>query len=382
VREYVPFTLLLRRVHGSNNSQGDANSVVNQVQSNSLSASNVAIIVTVSIIGTAILSTLSSCFILRYRRKRRSARGEEAPVGNKKTYEKPVAVRGSPSPRFPRFGRDSGSSTESFKLPRLSPLVQPKKAQREEQKNIGYATSNYSDKAEKGSRVMSDANEKLSDSEDMQPSAFRLQKKNGVSSATTVRLIRVGSEKGKANSSTDAQQSETRPPPLPLPVTVAPDKSSEHAPTSVSSQPTMQSTSTAPNIITQPLKAKEPPPEQQRMSTRSTRDLEAEMPGWRPPIRSTMTSSQNRFRFRDSSDLESGEPTPTDMSGSLRRPKNAGASFATFPRIRNEPPPRRESMMNRGRPSLNSTAARLRGDDRGLGNRTIVRSSRNIFDDR
>ncbi|KAI3327978.1 hypothetical protein HD806DRAFT_344540 [Xylariaceae sp. AK1471] len=399
---------------------GDANSLAEQVRSNSISASNVAIITTASIVGTAILSTVSSCLFLRYRRKRRASRREEAPASNEKTYDKPVAVRGSLSPRFPRFGRGSGSPLDNFKLPRLSPLVQSKRARREEENNIGFADSDYSDQAGNTKQNLSDEdNNKLNNMDGMQPATFRLQKNNGVSSATTVRLIRVGSEKGKANSYTDDQQARTEP--MPASLVAAPDRPPKQTPVSIPSQPTTQSLPQANTIITQPPKTTESPSEPRRVSVRSTRNLDDEMPGWRPPMRSTVTS-QNRFRFRDSSDIESGEPTPTDLgissplntnisslrmsrpanvqkqndsdkTLSSRRPKNAGASFATFPRVRNEP--LRESMLNRGRPNLNlnGIGARLRVEEErrrkelaeignARGNRESVRSSRAMFSDR
>ncbi|KAI8631033.1 hypothetical protein F5Y19DRAFT_43230 [Xylariaceae sp. FL1651] len=403
--------------------RGDADSLVNQVRSNSVSASNVAIIVTVSIVGTAILSTVSSFFVLRYRRKR-YARGEEASAGKWNLYEKPVAVRGSLSPRFPRFGRGSGSPMDNFKLPSLSPLVRPKRAQNEEQLNIGFATSDYSDQAEKSNSLTSNTQKKAGEGEGGQPPSFRLQKTNGISSATSVRLIRVGSDKGKANSDEDAQQPTTNAiPPLQVGTT---NQLQEPTFVPAPSQPPTQSLSQTPAIITQPPKAKEPAPERRRVSIRPTRDVDLEIPGGRPSMGSTITS-QNRLRFRDSSDVESTEPTPTSLgtamtslrntnTASLRmsrptsmqaqnnrnendsdktplpRPRNAGATFATFPKVRNEPP--RESMVNRGRPSLKGVTTRVKGEEErrrralgeaesgGVESRSSVRNSRDIFNGR
>ncbi|KAI1753878.1 hypothetical protein F4782DRAFT_73949 [Xylaria castorea] len=359
--------------------RGDAASPVEQARSSSVSATTLAIIIVVSIVGTAILSTVSTYFLLRYRRKKRSTRGEKALASN----ERPVAVRGSPSPRFPRFGRGSKPTVDEFKLPSLSPLVRSKKAQREARDNSSSAASGYSDQEENISPK--------SDIDGVQPSIFRLQKDNGVNSATTVRLIRVGSEKGKARSSMEIPQTMTEPTP-PLPMVSIPYQSLKPTLVSTQNQSTTQSPSQTNPIITQPPKSKEPSHEERRVSTRSTRTFDTEKPGWRPSVRLTATDP-NRFRFRDSSDLESGEPTPTNLDtrllsspktlslrtprasnvqGQMNRgdfnrttpsglPKNGKGTFATFPRIRN--PPVRESMMNRGRPKLTDSTARSRGEE-------------------
>ncbi|KAI1425544.1 hypothetical protein F5Y12DRAFT_359717 [Xylaria sp. FL1777] len=365
---------------------GDTNSQVNQVQSNSVSASNVAIITTVSIVGTAILSTLSSYFFLRYRQRKRSSRAEEALPDKGKKYEKPIAVRGSVSPRFPRFGGSFRSPMNDFRLPSLSPLVQSKTAEREAPNNIGSAVSDYSGRTE--SR---DAPRSAGDMDGKQPSPFRLQKNNGVSSATAVRLIRVGSEKSKAE---DVQLAATEPIPPP-PVITTSDQSPKITPIPMFNQATPQFPSQTTTIITQPPRVKGSFSEERRVSGRSTRNSNTGTPGWRPPTLSTETN-RNRFTFRDSSDMESVEPTPTNLdmasplpnndtlslrvqrpanlqarvssgSGGFNRtasygqPKNGAGTFATFPRIRNEQ--ERESMINRGRPNLNGRSVRLRRDE-------------------
>ncbi|TRX92865.1 hypothetical protein FHL15_006271 [Xylaria flabelliformis] len=364
--------------------RGDTTSPVEQTRSSSVSATTLAIIIVVSIVGTAILSTVATYLLLRYRRKKRATRGEKALADN----ERSIAVRGSPSPRFPRFGGGSGSTVDEFKLPRLSPLLRSKKAEQEARDNSGSAASGYSDQEESISSKQDEI-----DLDDAQP--FRLQKDNGVSSATTVRLIRVGSEKGKARSSIDIQPTIPEPTP-PLPMVAIPYQSLKPTLISTQNQPTTQSPSQAETIITQPPKSKEPPTEERRVSTRSTGTSDTEKPGWRPSIRPSVrltATDPNRFRFRDSSDLESGEPTPTNPTtrlssnpntlslrtprtsnppGQMNRrdfrrtappgqPKNGKGTFATFPRIRNEPP--RESMMNRGRPRLENRPVRLRGDE-------------------
>jgi hypothetical protein len=275
---------------------------------------------------------------------------------------------------------------DNFKLATLSPLIRAKKAQRE-QKKIGLAASDYGDQSERSSKSpSSEIDYKRNNADGAQSSTtFRLQKDNGVSSATTVRLIRVGSEKGKGNAFTPNQKTGIEPMPPP-PTTIASDGPSKQASVSVPDPaptgPVVQSSSRVnPIVLSQPPKPKDTSSEQQRQSTRAP---EAESPGWRPSIRSTI-ASRNRFKFRDSSDMESEEPTPTnpgpdadtenlrvprasnlfpranesDGSSTLpKRPKNAGASFATFPRVREGP--RRESMINRGRPVLRP---RIRGNE-------------------
>ncbi|KAI1737117.1 hypothetical protein F4680DRAFT_468347 [Xylaria scruposa] len=363
----------------------DTNSPVEQSRPSSVSSTTLAIIIVVSVVGTAILSTVSTYLLLRYRRKRRSIREEKALADNERT----VAVRGSPSPRFPRFGGGPGSTADGFKLPRLSLALRSKKAQREARYDSGSAASGYSDQEESISSKQDE-----SDLDGAQ--TFRLQKDNGVSSATTVRLIRVGSDKGKARSSIDIQPSIPEPTP-PLPMVSIPYQSLKPTLVSTQNQPTTQPPPQAETIITQPPKSKEPPQEERRVSAPLTGTSDAEKAGWRPSIRPSVrltATDPNRFRFRDSSDLESGEPTPTNLDNtrllsspntlSLRtprtsnppgqmnrsdfrrtappgQPKNGKGTFATFPRIRNQPP--RESMMNRGRPRLENRPVRLRGDE-------------------
>ncbi|KAI0101868.1 hypothetical protein GGR51DRAFT_305695 [Nemania sp. FL0031] len=389
-----------------------------QAQSNSISTTTFAIIIVVSIIGTAILTVISSCLFLRYRRKKRSSR-RGVFESNEKSFDKPIAVRGSLSPPSPRFGGSSRSRMDNFKLPTLSPLLQSKKAQREARKNIGFASSEYSggeEEAGMAKQFTNDADSKLDDADSTQPSKFRLQKNNGVSSATTVRLIRVGSDNRKSSASMNPPKNVTEPMPPP-PVVTAPDPTPKTAPISTPNQPSTsaQSSLQPSTIITQPPKAKEPPPpEDRRVSSRSIRSNDTETPGWRPPMRLTAASA-NRFTFRDSSDMESNAPTPTNPStmppppntnrpsfplsrqsnmlpgrasgsgtaylnraaSTTGRPKNGAGTFATFPRTRAEPPrqsmpapresaPRengsrenamRESVMNRGRPNRNYSGA-------------------------
>ncbi|KAI1769628.1 hypothetical protein GGR53DRAFT_9408 [Hypoxylon sp. FL1150] len=385
--------------------RGDASSIVTQVQSNSVSGTNVAIIVTVSVVGTAILTAIGSYFIVRYRRKKRRDReGIATPVintSNEKQYEKPIAVRGTTpgSPRFTPFGGGTGYPMDKFKLPdlTLSPFLR-KKTNEDGRSSIGFARSGYNSPMSGGPG--SDA-----DVYGVSPTSFRLQKKdNSIRSATSVRLIRVGSNtKGKAKAQEEDQKALLSPilspaPPLPA-QTPAPPAQPEQIvipqfpspPQTPASQPQPQ-LQPPPQIQRRPVEPPSPAPDAPPIAaptptaTRASRaSLASEPPN---PVRrtATMASTQSRLRFRDSSDVESAEPSPmpedrtattTSMrntnTASLRstgttpsgRPKNAGpASFATFPRIRDSPPrgSAAEAILNRSR-GLSGVAVKLREEE-------------------
>ncbi|KAI0439771.1 hypothetical protein F4803DRAFT_25593 [Xylaria telfairii] len=348
---------------------GGANSSVGQALPGSVSPAVLAVAIIVSIIGTAILSVLSTFLLLRYRRKKKPDREDNPPENNERTYEKPVAVRGTLSPRFPRFSRGIRTTIDEFKLPSLSPLLRSMKARRETRNITSSAASGYTDEDEDEENMSSnrDASEDSGG-----PSMFRLQKDAGVTSATAVRLIRVGSDKSRARSSMDIQQTITESIP-PLPMVAVPYESLRRVPVPSHYEPTIQPSSQIDTTVTQPPKSREP------VSARSTGNFDTGSPGWRPSVRLT-TTDPNRFRFRDSSDLESGEPTPTkvDVSRSSStshipsirssrttsgpwpsnrgtippgQPKNGRGTFATFPRIRTDLVKERESVMSRGRPN-------------------------------
>ncbi|KAI1210312.1 uncharacterized protein F4807DRAFT_60104 [Annulohypoxylon truncatum] len=406
--------------------RGDANSIVSQVQSNSVSGTNVAIIVTASVVGTAILTAIASYFVARYRRKKRRS-GEPLvrainPNNEKQQYgtpyEKPVAVRGSiasPSLRFTPFGGGTGYPMDKFKLPDLglSPFLKKKTNEASPSfSDIGFARSNYSPRD--GSRDGAFAGPSNSSNDDVygvSPTSFRLQKENSVKSATSVRLIRVGSNKGKANEEDEKallSPLASPPPPLPAQVSTAPVASvlarvpvpvavTVPVPVQAQPQPVESLSPVEPQLA-------EPPPAAVR-AVRNSETPEDPEPEPAPIKRSgtastaytmnTMTSQQ-RLRFRDSSDIESAEPSPAtgawrrsrsatvssmrntntaslrtnttspESVGSQsppRRPKNAGpTSFATFPRVRDGPPrgSAAEAIINRGRSGLNGVTARLR----------------------
>ncbi|KAI0837306.1 hypothetical protein F5Y06DRAFT_86395 [Hypoxylon sp. FL0890] len=387
--------------------RGDANSIVTQVQSNSVSATNVAIIVTASVVGTAILTGIASCLIVRCRRKKRRDREGLATAittnSEKQSYDKPIAVRGtlgSSSPRFTPFGGGTGYPMDKFKLPdlTLSPFLRKKtNGGSPSVSDIGFARTIYSPRDAEAS-----AND---DVYGVSPTSFRLQKDNSVRSATSVRLIRVGSggkDKGKATE--EDQKALLSPiassPALPAQMPAA-STAPAPVPVSVPVQPQPQSQPVEPSSPAEP-QITEPPP----AATRSIRNSEPlEDPAPNPaPIKRTSTegkmntmTSQQRLRFRDSSELESPESSPADWRRSStsrmatmtsmrntntaslrtatpgsdgsegtqsppRRPKNAGASFATFPRVRNGPPrgSAAEAIINRGRAGLSGVTARIR----------------------
>ncbi|KAI1118154.1 hypothetical protein F5Y14DRAFT_299711 [Nemania sp. NC0429] len=269
--------------------RGDTNSPLEQGRPSSVSISSLAIIIVVSIIGTLILSTVSSCLVLRCRRKRRSSHRAEAMEGHGKFDKRPIAVRGPPSPRFPGLSRDPMASMDDFRLPRL-PLLRSKKSQHEARNSIGSAAS---------------LNEKSGGAK--QPPIFRLQKTNGVTSATAIRLIRVGGEKGNTNTYTDIHQN------IPAPrVATTSTPSQDAAFISASNQPGTQPPLRNNATITQPTKSPKSPSRGQRISILSTYSPDTENANWRSTRRIEKATSRDRFRFRDSSDFESSGSTPTD----------------------------------------------------------------------
>ncbi|KAI1495574.1 hypothetical protein F5X99DRAFT_122988 [Biscogniauxia marginata] len=354
--------------------RGDATSFVQQVQSNSVSGTNVAIIVSVAVVGTAFLSTLGSCLVVRYKRKKKRGREGEAAAGTvtPRLSEKPIAIRGSPlgTPRFTPFGGGTGYPMDKLKLPALSPLIKRKKVNGGGD-IVGFATSDFT--AESSNRD-SDANVNSTP----EPS-FRFQKPKGIQKATSVRLIRVGSEKNKAREE-DEQALIDHVPSPPSPVFQEPRIVPEPQPPQPRQQPISPPSPApvepvAPPEITQPPATQQStaePPQQRIPSIHDSTTL--------APVRSTL-NSQKRLRFRDSSDIESAEPTPIGWRQSLsasvgntltsmrntntaslrttpdnnaaqqqpRWPKNAGASFATFPKVRNGPAT--GSIMSRARSS-------------------------------
>ncbi|OTB13489.1 hypothetical protein K445DRAFT_24661 [Daldinia sp. EC12] len=375
--------------------KGDTNSAVSQVQSNSVSGTNIAIIVTVSVVGTAILTAIASYFIVRYRRKKRRRREVLATAAsyNESQYEKPIAVRGTPgTPRFTPFGGGTGYPMDKFKLPdlSLSPFLR-KKTNEGSPSEIGFAQSVYSNNDGKVS-VNGDVY-------GVSPASFRLQKDNSIKSATSVRLIRVGSNNNKGKEKVKEEDQRALLSPILSPASSLPRETptARRAPVVASTPP--QSQPPSPASPTPPVSPARSGVTQPRpAAARPIRSSDpVEEPDVTPVIPMTTMTSQNRLRFRDSSEVESAEPSPvnwrlstartaaatnlmrntntaslrmttTSMSGSdngqspPRRPKNAGASFATFPKVRNGPPKgsAAEAIVNRNRTGLSSVTTRLR----------------------
>lgn len=286
-----------------------------QVQSNSISGTNVAIIVAAAVVGTAILTTAASCLIVRYRRKKRRDReGLGAAINNnEKQYEKPMAVRGSigsPSPRFTPFGGGTGYPMDKFKLPdlTLSPFLK-RKTNAESPSEIGFARSSFN--------IRDVGRSPSSDVYGVSPTSFRLQKDSSVKSATSVRLIRVGSTaKGKEKAREEDQKALLSPvlspaPPLPTQTPSAPTE-----PVAVGAPPVRQPQPVVPSPPASPVESIAAPPP---AATRFIRNSEAREPDVDPVRRTATMSSQNRLRFRDSSDVESAEPSPAGWRLSAAR---------------------------------------------------------------
>lgn len=362
--------------------RGDASSGATQAQSNSISTTTLAIIITASVVGTAILTAIAVFSIVRYRRKKRGGREAEVPTiatndREVQQYERPIAVREtleSAIPRFTPFGGGTGYPMDKFNLPDLSltPFLK-KKTNEETPSTVGFARNSYP--STDGGEVPAS-----NDVYGVSPTSFRLQKENNIKRATSVRIIRVGSTKGKAKASEDQRALLSPTPSIPRVPTPSSFAESTQEPALIS--PEIQQQFPDP-----PSPAKPPPAELPPVATRPVQDPEMEEPGLGPMKHTTTMNSQQRLRFRDSSDVESAEPSPASWQASAapsamrntntaslraitdgsdlspsRRPKNAGASFATFPRVRNGPPKgsAAEAILNRNRIGLDGITARAR----------------------
>ncbi|KAI0198730.1 hypothetical protein F4808DRAFT_462491 [Astrocystis sublimbata] len=357
-----------------------------------LSTTNFAIIIAASVVGTAVLSTVFTCLIVRCRYKKKAARsdqgedGEKAPENSESSYDRPVAVRGTlrgiPSPRFPRFGR---ATVDDFKLPSLSPLLQSMREQRDTRDNFGTTLSGYTNLDDSTLSDQEAGNTKLA-----QPAPFRLQKDDVVGSATTVRLIRVNSaEKNQATASRDNLQTTPEPTP-PVPMITIPYQSLRPTTESTEILPSTQTSMQNEAVIAEPPKSKQPPWEQRRYESPvydESRDEErrtssplrrsasvtgafgqtfgrrpTEQPyeddeprygeqrvsppltrsssvtetlSRRPSAR--LTASPDRFKFRDSSDLES------NTSSMPNTPNVTSPGVSSRPSVRKPRPPYAQS---------------------------------------
>lgn len=190
--------------------QGDANSLVAQVQSNSVSAMNLAIIVSASIVGAVLLTSAIAFCIFRYRRRHRrrrererereSPRSDSARMGERMGYEKPIAVQGVPpeaTPSGARFNPFSGGTypMDKLKLPGSPP---PFADEKDASGAVGLATSDYSDLEKRRSAAKAAESQRQVNAPDVfgvGAQSFRLQKPPDVQRAETVRIIRVSSKK-------------------------------------------------------------------------------------------------------------------------------------------------------------------------------------------
>ncbi|KAK7920349.1 hypothetical protein PG985_008371 [Apiospora marii] len=185
--------------------RGDANNLVAQVQSNSISAQNLAIIVTVSVVGSVIATTIIAFLVMRCRRKGR--KNVEAPPGSSMgladeksaAYDdgRPIAVLGVPP--------SAGPPSDTLKLPGFTPFT----AKKEAFGNVGLASSDYS-----GGQIRTQTASKP-DVYGVGSESFRLQKPPNVGRAETVRIIRVNSrkkdEEEKQQEKQQQQQQQQRP---------------------------------------------------------------------------------------------------------------------------------------------------------------------------
>lgn len=193
----------------ANRKQGDANNLVAQVQSNSISAQNLAIIVAVSVVGSVIVTAIVAFLIIRCRRRGR--RNREAPPSSSRmglTDEKsaayddgrPIAVLGVPP--------SAGPPSDKLKLPGFTPFT----AKKEAFGNVGLATSDY-----EGGQVRTQTANKP-DVYGVGSESFRLQKPPSVGRAETVRIIRVSSRKKDEQQKQQQSEAENEPPsPGPVP---------------------------------------------------------------------------------------------------------------------------------------------------------------------
>ncbi|RYP55795.1 hypothetical protein DL771_012386 [Monosporascus sp. 5C6A] len=176
----------------------------------SISGTTVAIIVVATIIGSASISALATYFFMRHRRKRQTPIQESNP---KDVDEIPAAARDTPG--SPRFTPWAGGTypMDRMKLPDISSFTEAKRTSEAPTNTIGLATSTN------GSPVQGGNN---GDVYGVSPASFRLQKPNNIERATSVRLIRVGSNKAKNNKTNEDGKAFTEEPIPAIPASVSP----------------------------------------------------------------------------------------------------------------------------------------------------------------
>ncbi|KAK8078160.1 hypothetical protein PG996_004330 [Apiospora saccharicola] len=295
----------------TNRKQGDANNLVAQVQSNSISAQNLAIIVTVSVVGSVIVTAIIAFLIIRCRRRGRKNR--EAPL---------------PSSRMGLV--DEKSAGDNLKLPGFTPFT----AKKEAFNNVGLATSDSD-----GGQIRTQTANKP-DVYGVGSESFRLQKPPSVGRAETVRIIRVNSRKKDEEQKQQQQQQQPKvedEPSAPAPAPATTQVQRKPAPTP---QQWMEPPSPAPKSPLPPIPQQkqqrqsmlqEPaPPVPMRSPARTIPARSASgalysvvtprtpefrtgadnnngpgyfLPSSRRSTRASIVSAAARFKFRDSSDM-------------------------------------------------------------------------------
>ncbi|KAK8134676.1 hypothetical protein PG984_006688 [Apiospora sp. TS-2023a] len=319
--------------------RGDANNLVAQVQSNSISAQNLAIIVTVSVVGSVIVTAIIAFLIIRCRRRGRKNR--EAPLPSSRMglvdeksagYDdgRPIAVLGVPP--------SAGPPSNNLKLPGFTPFT----AKKEAFNNVGLATSDSD-----GGQIRTQTANKP-DVYGVGSESFRLQKPPSVGRAETVRIIRVNSRKKDEEQKQQQQQQQQKqqqpkvedepsaPAPAPAPATTPVQRKPAPTPQQWMEPPSPAPKSPLPPIPQQKQQRQsmlqEPaPPVPMRSPARTTPARSASGgrysvvtprtpefrtgadnnngPGYFPPssrrsTRASIVSAAARFKFRDSSDMD------------------------------------------------------------------------------
>ena len=332
----------------ANRKQGDANNLVAQVQSNSISAQNLAIIVTVSVVGSVIVTAIIAFLVMRCRRRGRKNR--EAPpsssmgLADEKSaaYDdgRPIAVLGVPP--------SAGPPSDKLKLPGFTPFT----AKKEAFGNVGLATSDDSD-----GQIRTQTASKP-DVYGVGSQSFRLQKPPSVGRAETVRIIRVNSRKKDEQEKQQQQQQQQQPQPevedespVPAPAAApAPTQESAQAPPPIQRKPAPPSQQWPESPSPAPTSPLPPTPQQRQQQllqpapplpmrsparpapARSTSGARYSVvtpktpefrigagdnngPGYFPPStrrskRATIVSATAGFKFRDSTDMQSDADLP------------------------------------------------------------------------
>lgn len=323
--------------------QGDANSLVAQVQSNSVSAMNLAIIVSSSIVGAVLLTSAIAFCIFRHRRNHRrrrerervrdSPRSDSDRMDEKMAYEKPIAVQGVPpdaTPSDARFNPFSGGTYPMDKL-RLPGSPPPFTDRKDASGAVGLATSDYSDLEKRKSAANAAASQGQGNAPDVfgvGAQSFRLQKPPDVQRAETVRIIRVSSKKQMRKDerpialSTPPVPTRRRPP---LSKEILSPAANQPSPASLG-QPTP-----APPATQQPLRP--PPPVYAAMQPPPTPPPAQPLPTPPPTVAPRHMSQTVRYSVASSlADEEAGgqpplsSPKRTTTTGTIPRSTSRGGS--------------------------------------------------------